>query len=128
MTSVVSPSSAAKGGAEAVSPRFALHGAGADNTIIAQAMALGPEDFVVFFDDPTHEDASDPVPALQLFGLTPAEARVAAAVGGGRSPRDAATALGLTLNTVRSALKIAFDKLGISRQSELARIVARLAG
>ena len=36
--------------------------------------------------------------------------------------------VGVTYNTVRSSLKLVFDKLGISRQSELARIVARLAG
>lgn len=63
---------------------------------------------------------------LELLGLTAAEARVAALVGGGRAPRDAATELGVTDNTVRSALKLVFDKLGISRQSELARIVSRL--
>ena len=78
-------------------------------------------------------DADQPIAgsagaALQLLGLTPAEARIADLVGAGRSPREVADALDLSLNTVRSALKIAFDKLGISRQAELAKIVARLAG
>jgi DNA-binding CsgD family transcriptional regulator len=67
-------------------------------------------------------------PALQLLGLTRAEARIAGLVGAGHSPREAADQLDLSLNTVRSALKIAFNKLGISRQAELAKIVARLAG
>jgi DNA-binding CsgD family transcriptional regulator len=67
-------------------------------------------------------------PALELLGLTPAEARIAALVGGGESPREAADALGVTYNTVRSSLKLVFDKLGVGRQSELARVVARLAG
>jgi len=78
-------------------------------------------------------DADQPIAgsagaALQLLGLTPAEARIADLVGAGRSPREVADALDLSLNTVRSALKIAFDKLGIGRQAELAKIVARLAG
>lgn len=103
------------------------------STILAQAMALSPDiagtdKVLVCFDDPSRDNLADPTPALQLLGLTPAEAKIAALVGAGRAPREAADELELTLNTVRSALKIAFDKLGISRQAELARIVARLAG
>lgn len=115
-----------------VSNRIAL-GIDGGSSIIAQAVQLdpgvaGPGKLVVFFDDPARDDAIDAGPALQLLGLTPAESRVASLVGAGRSPREAADQLELTVNTVRSALKIAFDKLGISRQSELAKIVARLAG
>ncbi len=101
--------------------------------ILAQAMLInpdiaGPGRVLVVFDEPTLDAAADVGPALQLLGLTPAEARIAALVGGGQAPREAADALGITYNTVRSSLKLVFDKLGVSRQSELARIVARLAG
>lgn len=101
--------------------------------LIAQAIVLdpsvaGPNKLLVFFDDPARDYATDPGPALQLLGLTPAEARIARLVGAGHAPRAVADELELTLNTVRSAMKIVFDKLGISRQSELAKIVARLAG
>lgn len=115
-----------------VSDRLALATAGGE-PIIAQAIRLdhavaGPDKLLVFFDDPRRGLDADPSAALQLLGLTPAEARIAGMVGSGASPRDVAEQLQLTLNTVRSALKIAYDKLGISRQSELARVVARLAG
>jgi DNA-binding CsgD family transcriptional regulator len=47
-------------------------------------------------------------------------------VGQGHSPREASDALAITENTVRSALRVVYSKLGISRQSQLANIVARL--
>jgi DNA-binding CsgD family transcriptional regulator len=70
--------------------------------------------------------ATTPLDALVVLGLTPAEARIALTIGRGRSPRDAAETLGVSLNTVRSTLKTIFGKLAINRQSELARIVTRL--
>jgi DNA-binding CsgD family transcriptional regulator len=65
--------------------------------------------------------------SLRLYGLTAAEARVAAMVGSGQAPRDVAEALGTSEGTVRIQIKRAFEKLDISRQSELARVVTRLA-
>jgi DNA-binding CsgD family transcriptional regulator len=77
--------------------------------------------------DLDREGGGGPEAALRLFGLTPAEARVAALVGAGRSPREAAEALGIAEGTARILLKHAYGKLDISRQSELARLVTRLA-
>ena len=64
---------------------------------------------------------------LELLGLTPAEARVAAAVGSGLSPRQASQRLGISESTTRSALNLVYGKLMIGRQSELALIVARFS-
>lgn len=61
-----------------------------------------------------------------LLGLTLAEARVAALVGSGLPPRDASSRLGITEETARTALKRVFQKTGVSRQSELTRLLARL--
>jgi DNA-binding CsgD family transcriptional regulator len=109
-----------------VSARFTLDdGSG---PLLAQYLALSDSEIIVFLEDPGRPVAPNSEASLQLLGLTPAEARIAAAVGGGLSPRQAAAELDLSLNTVRSTLKLSFDKLGINRQSELARIVARLAG
>jgi DNA-binding CsgD family transcriptional regulator len=63
----------------------------------------------------------------QAFGLTPAEARTASLIGAGLAPQDVADQLGITTGTIRSELKSIFAKIGISRQSELATIVARTA-
>ena len=100
--------------------------------IVAQAFAIGrdlvEEDaLLVLFRDPAGRDAVDPATVLELLGLTPAEARLAVAMGAGNSVARAAESLGITANTARSTLKAVFGKLQIGRQSELARIVARIS-
>lgn len=65
-------------------------------------------------------------PLLRLLGLTGAEARLAELVGSGLSVRDTAEALLLSEHTVRSSLKSVYGKLGVSKQSELGRLIARL--
>src|SRR5215212_9280230 len=78
--------------------------------------------------NPDREHSSDLVKMLQqAFGLTPAEAQTASLMGSGLSPQDAADQLGLTVGTIRCELKAIFAKVGISRQSELASTVTRLA-
>ncbi|KQT50509.1 LuxR family transcriptional regulator [Methylobacterium sp. Leaf456] len=67
-------------------------------------------------------------PLLEPLGLTAAEARVAALVGRGASPREAAGTLAVGESTVRTQLKAIYAKLGIRRQSELAVLVTRLDG
>lgn len=65
--------------------------------------------------------------ALRLLGLTPAQARLASLIGEGHSRADAAEALAVSQSTVNDTVKQIYSKLGISRQSELVRLVARLA-
>ena len=65
--------------------------------------------------------------ARRLFALTPAEARVAALIGGGLSPRRAAEKLDISEGNLRTTLKHVFTKVGISRQSELAILLTKLA-
>jgi DNA-binding CsgD family transcriptional regulator len=60
------------------------------------------------------------------FGLTPAEARVAALVGGGLSGPRTAQALGVSPATVKTHLARCFSKMGIQSQVELARMLAAL--
>jgi DNA-binding CsgD family transcriptional regulator len=76
-------------------------------------------------------DARPRAPADQLraiFGLTPAEARLGAAVGRGLSPREAAGRLGITEETARKTLKRVLAKSGAARQSELVALFGRLVG
>ena len=63
---------------------------------------------------------------LELLGLTPAEARIAAEIGKGRSARATGQTLGLAESTVRSALKAVYAKLDISNKTELANILSKL--
>jgi len=61
------------------------------------------------------------------YGLTAAEARLAAAIGDGATLRSYADEKGLSRNTVRNQLSGAMKKLGVSRQPELVAKLARLA-
>jgi DNA-binding CsgD family transcriptional regulator len=63
----------------------------------------------------------------QLYGLTPAEARVGALVGSGHSPNAAAAQLGITPGTARYQLKQAYSRAGLSGQRELVRLVSMLS-
>lgn len=92
------------------------------------AALAGEPAALVLFADPDGPTRTDPIPTLVLLGLTPAEARIATQVGNGLTARQAAEVLSLTENTVRSSLQLIYHKLGIGKQSELARIVARLDG
>lgn len=60
------------------------------------------------------------------YHLTEAEARVAAHVGRGLSPKESAAALGTSWNTVRHQLRRVFAKTHTGRQAELARLVHAL--
>lgn len=65
----------------------------------------------------------------QLFGFSPAEARLARELAKGLDLKEAAEALGVTVNTARTYLRVVFQKAGVNRQSELIRLIgAALAG
>jgi len=57
----------------------------------------------------------------ELFGLTPAEMRVAMRLTSGDSPEGAARALDVSITTVRWHLASLYRKTGTSRQAELVR-------
>ena len=89
-------------------------------------LLAGPGTVLALISDPMDQGMQRDPGLLQLLGLTPGEARIAAAVGAGLPPREAALSLGLAESTVRSSLKVIFDKLGVRRQADLVRIVMRL--
>ncbi|HYE42920.1 MAG TPA: hypothetical protein VEA15_05945 [Caulobacteraceae bacterium] len=59
----------------------------------------------------------------EAFDLTQAEAEVAVALAGGETRDSVAALRGVTVETVRSQLKLIFGKMGVSREAEL---VARI--
>lgn len=67
------------------------------------------------------------IAALRELGLSASEARLAAIIGSGIAPIDAAAELNISEGNVRTSLKKIFAKLEINRQSELAVIVTKLA-
>lgn len=74
------------------------------------------------------ESGTPPDPSLvrDILGLTLGEARVASLVGTGLPPREVAARLGIAEETVRKVLKRVFEKVGVSRQSELTALMTRL--
>jgi DNA-binding CsgD family transcriptional regulator len=60
------------------------------------------------------------------FGLTVAEAKLAAKLASGSGVNGAAASLGVSRETARTQLKAVFTKTNTCRQAELAALVARL--
>jgi DNA-binding CsgD family transcriptional regulator len=63
----------------------------------------------------------------ELFDLSRAEAKVAAALFEGATPKEAGEQLGISFYTVRGHLVRIFEKTGTSRQAELVRLLAAAA-
>jgi DNA-binding CsgD family transcriptional regulator len=63
----------------------------------------------------------------ELFFLTPAEARVTAKLGVGRSADEIAEEMGVSLETVRTHIRRVLSKTGTGRQGELISLVLRAA-
>jgi DNA-binding CsgD family transcriptional regulator/PAS domain-containing protein len=64
----------------------------------------------------------------ELFGLTPAETRLALALFEGLAPADAATRFAVSPHTVHSQLARIFEKTGVKKQAELVRLMMRVSG
>jgi DNA-binding CsgD family transcriptional regulator len=74
---------------------------------------------IVHLIDPAAAKPLDGAAIGELFGLTPAEARLAAALAGGDTLGQAAARHGVSIGTVRTQLKSIFGKMGINRQQDL---------
>ena len=76
--------------------------------------------------DPERETPQPEAWLVQSYGFTPAEARLAAALVGGMSLREASDTLGVAYSAVRSQLRSVFAKTGVNRQAELIRMLTML--
>jgi DNA-binding CsgD family transcriptional regulator len=77
--------------------------------------------------DPYWEPPIDTQMLRNVFGLTVAESRVAASVGVGKDLSEIACENNVSIGTVRNQLKSVFQKTGISKQSEVVRLVHRMS-
>lgn len=64
----------------------------------------------------------------ELFRLTPAEARLAAAMLGGAALRAIATSQGITYESARFTLRQIYAKLGVHKQGELVALLGQAIG
>jgi len=82
---------------------------------------------VVVLVDPDHRPVPPGDHLRTLFGLTPAEVRLAVALASGTALDECAVALEISRETARSQLKRVFGKTGTQRQAELVALLASLS-
>ncbi len=80
---------------------------------------------VVFVSDPERAHVAPERLLRDLYGLTPAEARLAMSLAHGHSLTAAAAEVGVTRNTAHTQLASVFAKTGSSTQPELVRLLHR---
>ena len=78
---------------------------------------------VVMLSDPDAVPRTTADTLCALYGLTPAEAKLAAAIVGGVQPGEYAQQRSVTKNTVATQVKSVIRKLGARRQADIVRIV-----
>lgn len=87
-----------------------------------------PGEILAFVIDPYREPALRPEWISMLFGITPAEAALACSLATGVTPELAAHERGVSINTVRSQIRSLYRKMGVSRQTDLVRVLLHSAG
>jgi DNA-binding CsgD family transcriptional regulator len=78
---------------------------------------------IVLVQNPAPDLRCDRRMLQRLYGLTPAEATVAARIAAGATVAEIAGQMALSRNTIRSHLYRVFDKLQVTHQSELTRLL-----
>lgn len=81
----------------------------------------------IFIRDPEQNAEVENDFLRRLFDLTPSEASVARRLAEGLSLEQTAAALGISRNTARAHLRAIFSKSGITRQTELVRLMLNSA-
>ena len=81
---------------------------------------------ILFINDPTQRVRPASQTLADLFGLTPAESRLAMLLADGRAPTEVTDILGVSRNTLKSQLASIYQKTGTSRQAQLVRLLLQL--
>jgi DNA-binding CsgD family transcriptional regulator len=82
----------------------------------------GPE-LVLLLQGPVRVCAPNQSRLIEVFGVTPAEAKLIAHLVDGLTLTAAAQALGVSRNTARAQLSSIFTKTGVNRQNQLVKLV-----
>jgi DNA-binding CsgD family transcriptional regulator len=85
---------------------------------------FGSETFALLFINDPQQKVERLEPVLrEMYGLTAAEAKIAAILGQGNSLNEACRTLSIKQNTARTHLKRIFSKTDTNRQSELVKLI-----
>lgn len=82
---------------------------------------------IVFINDFSRGACPRPELLRAVFGLTPAECRLAVLLAAGHSTKEIGQTLGIRANTIKSQLSAIYAKTGTSRQSQLVKLLIRVA-
>lgn len=108
-------------------PYLVLVHTGAPAESSPMSLAL-PTALVTLIDPARDSTAVDTVMLRQAYRLSVAEARLAAQLVAGLTPKGAAGTSGVAISTIRTQLRSLFAKTGCSRQSEVVKLALRMAG
>ena len=97
-----------------------------DLTVSALRTGSAPGLVLIALRDPDRQDPSLERRLAALYGLSKAEAQIAARLADGASPSEIAGVRGVSVETVRKQLKSLSDKLSCRRQSEIVAVVKAL--
>jgi DNA-binding CsgD family transcriptional regulator len=79
----------------------------------------------IFISDPEYKSHTSAEILGQLYGLTPAESRLAMALADGHSLEDASNSLHISRNTARAHLRAIFAKTGVTQQTMLVSLLLK---
>ena len=80
---------------------------------------------IVYIDQSDYQEVPQAKFISQLLGLTPSEATLAILLSKGYTLIESAKVLEITENSVRTYIKTIFNKTGVSRQTDLVRLVLK---
>lgn len=79
----------------------------------------------IFISDPSAPRQTPAAVLVELFGFTPAEARLALELANGHTLVEACEHLHISRNTGKSQLSAVFSKTGVARQTQLVQLISR---
>lgn len=125
IAAATSPTLRRSGAMSLRSPDLALPLNAQVSPISAEPAAIfeAPRGALLSISDPNRAAAQSAETLRLRFQFTPAEARVALEAAEGRSAREIAVNLKLSVNTVRRHLQMLLEKTGASRQADLVRML-----
>ena len=94
--------------------------------VISAGLEIERHGALLVLNDVMERRSVSPAMLQEVLRVSPAEARLAAALATGETLKDYAEKTGLSLNTVRSQLKSVFGKVNVSSQVELSKALCWL--
>ncbi len=79
----------------------------------------------IFLSDPSQPSRAPSAVLTELFGFTPAEAKLALELANGNTLLEACEQLHISRNTGKSQLSAIFSKTGVARQTQLLQLILR---